>query len=95
MIMGAKPFGAINDGKANFEAIYNRPDPREYFRVLGGLGYAIPDLAKGVIRSLIAAAARYATDRPLKVLDLGCSYGINADHNNMTPTKIMITRDFN
>jgi hypothetical protein len=78
MITPGSPFDAINDGKANFEAIYNRPDPRDYFRVLGGLGYAIPDLAKTVIRSLILAVGKYADERPLKVLDIGCSYGINA-----------------
>lgn len=78
MITAANPFDAINDGKANFESIYNHPDPREYFRILGGLGYAIPDLAKSVIRSLIVGAGKHATDRPLKVLDIGCSYGINA-----------------
>jgi hypothetical protein len=78
MIIAGNPFEAINDGKANFESIYNRPDPREYFRVLGGLGYAIPDLAKSVIGSLIAAAGKHAAQRPLKVLDIGCSYGINA-----------------
>ncbi|MGH2887286.1 MAG: class I SAM-dependent methyltransferase, partial [Solirubrobacteraceae bacterium] len=67
----------LNSAKANFDSIYTFPDPREYYRVLYGLDYIIPDLAKPVIRGLIASL-RYHTGRSLKVLDVGCSYGINA-----------------
>jgi SAM-dependent methyltransferase len=70
-------FELLNRDKANFDRIYELPDPREYLRVLGGLDYVIPDLAKGVLRSLIARCAR-TKGRRVKVLDLGCSYGINA-----------------
>jgi SAM-dependent methyltransferase len=64
-------------GKADFDRIYHAADPREYFRVLCGLDYVIPDLAKGIFRSLMdyCAAGR---NKSLKVLDLGCSYGINS-----------------
>ena len=70
-------FESLNRDKANFDRIYELPDPREYLRVLGGLDYVIPDLAKGILRSLIARCARIR-GRRVKVLDLGCSYGINA-----------------
>jgi hypothetical protein len=70
-------FHNLNRIKANFDGIYTAPDPREYYRVLCGLDYVIPDLAQPVFRALIAAQ-RYALSRPLKVLDIGCSYGINA-----------------
>jgi SAM-dependent methyltransferase len=70
-------FESLNRDKANFDRIYELPDPREYLRVLGGLDYVIPDLAKGILRSLIARCARLH-GRRVKVLDLGCSYGINA-----------------
>ncbi|MBS0472291.1 MAG: class I SAM-dependent methyltransferase [Proteobacteria bacterium] len=70
-------FRNLNRVKANFDSIYTAPDPREYYRVLCGLDYVIPDLAKPVFRALIDAQ-RYALSRPLKVLDIGCSYGINA-----------------
>lgn len=66
-----------NDVKARFDSIYTEPDPREYYRVLGGLNYVIPDLAKGIFRNLIAALEQLR-GRPIKVLDLGCSYGNNA-----------------
>lgn len=70
-------FAAINVGKANFDEIYTRDDPRAYFSVLGSLDYMIPDLAEPVVRQLLAArAARYGENQT--VLDVGCSYGINA-----------------
>ena len=66
-----------NRSKANFDGVYNGLDPREYFRVLGGLNYVIPDLAKDVFRSIIYRRGEELR-RPVKVLDLGCSYGINS-----------------
>lgn len=64
-------------GKTNFETVYSAPDPREYFRVLVGLGYVIPDLAKGVFRSLINRFDKPSGEFP-KVVDVGSSYGINS-----------------
>jgi hypothetical protein len=68
---------AINRAKANMDHIYAEPDPRAYFRELDRVDYAIPDRAKPVFRALIdhLAARRGA---PIRTLDLGCSYGINA-----------------
>lgn len=77
LLAHAPSFAALNEGKANFDDIYRNPDPREYFRVLGGLDYLIPEFARGLFRSLIAARAPSHGNRP-RVLDLGCSYGINA-----------------
>jgi len=70
-------FDVLNKDKANFDRIYEMPDPREYLKVLGGLDYVIPDLAKGVLRSLIAHCAMQH-GRRVNALDIGCSYGINA-----------------
>src|SRR5690348_15997962 len=70
-------FHHLNEAKANFDSIYTADDPREYYRVLFGLDYVIPDLAKPIIRSLIDVL-RYYCGRPVKVLDIGCSYGVNA-----------------
>jgi SAM-dependent methyltransferase len=70
-------FKRVNRIKANFDSIYMAPDPREYYRVLYGLDYIIPDLAKEVFRNTIAAL-EVKLGRPVRVLDLGCSYGINA-----------------
>jgi len=70
-------YSRLNLSKANFDEIYKQEDPRAYFSVLGALDYMIPDLAEPIIRQLVAAKAR-ATGRAPIVLDIGCSYGINA-----------------
>ena len=70
-------FATLNASKANFDNIYDQPDPRGYFSVLGALDYMIPDVAEPIIRQILAA--RYKrTGTNATVLDLGCSYGINA-----------------
>jgi hypothetical protein len=67
-------------GKARFDDIYDQPDPRAYFRRLAPLEYEIPHHAQPVFRQV--AAERAALDdghpRPPAVLDVCCSYGINA-----------------
>ncbi|MEZ5842563.1 MAG: class I SAM-dependent methyltransferase [Hyphomicrobiaceae bacterium] len=70
-------FDRINSVKAEFDTIYTAADPRSYYRVLYGLNYVIPEVAKGVFRGLVEAVGRQHGRRP-RVLDLGCSYGINA-----------------
>ena len=70
-------FAAINSFKANFDEIYAMQDPRGYFSVLGALDYMIPDVAAPVLRQLLAARRRRYENEPV-VLDVGCSYGINA-----------------
>lgn len=63
--------------KANFNSIYDQPDPRAYFRELYGLDYIIPELARPVFTSLVTKLEKLR-GRSLRVLDIGCSYGINA-----------------
>lgn len=68
---------AINARKANFDEIYGMEDPRSYFSVLGALDYMIPDVAEPVVRQIVQAFHdRHA--RTPEILDVGCSYGINA-----------------
>ncbi|MGH3239265.1 MAG: class I SAM-dependent methyltransferase [Spirillospora sp.] len=65
-------------GKISFGDIYTQPDPRAYFSTLRDLDYNIPELAKPHFRGLIAEY-REARRVPVPtVLDIGCSYGINA-----------------
>jgi len=68
------------DGKASFDHIYDQPDPREYFRTLHRVEYRIPADAQGVFRRLLAVLdRRRAPDAPpVTVLDVCCSYGVNA-----------------
>lgn len=65
-------------GKISLDHIYTQPDPRAYFGTLRGLDYNIPQLAKPHFQGLIAEY-REARGVPVPtVLDIGCSYGINA-----------------
>ena len=70
-------FAEANEGKSDFDAIYNAPDPRGYCRALGKLDYRIPSEAKPIFRSLIHALQADGHD-PVRLVDIGCSYGINA-----------------
>ena len=70
-------FEEINEAKANMDDIYNQSDPRAYFRELRKLGYAIPGIAKPIFQNLISHLQRHQDDI-VHVLDVGCSYGVNA-----------------
>ena len=70
-------FARINQVKAVFDDIYTMNDPRQYFSVLGSLDYMIPDVAEPVVRQILAAKVARTNTKPV-VLDVGCSYGINA-----------------
>jgi len=71
-------------GKAAFGHIYTQADPRAYFGTLRELDYRIPEHAKPYFAKLIeerreALGAQEAREaQPQTVLDIGCSYGINA-----------------
>jgi SAM-dependent methyltransferase len=65
-------------GKISLDHIYTQPDPRVYFTTLRDLDYHIPQLAKPYFSDLIGEY-REARGIPVPtVLDIGCSYGINA-----------------
>lgn len=66
-----------NLDKANFDDIYDQPDPRAYFNALGDLSYSIPQHAHPVFVQVLQARQGAAT-KQMSVLDVGCSYGLNA-----------------
>ncbi|WP_227025677.1 hypothetical protein [Streptomyces fodineus] len=70
----------VTGGKSRFDDIYDRPDPRTYFRRLAPLEYEIPHHAQPVFRQAAAERAALDDGRPGRpaVLDVCCSYGINA-----------------
>ncbi|SFW72092.1 class I SAM-dependent methyltransferase [Amycolatopsis australiensis] len=61
-------------GKISFDHIYTAPDPRPFFGTLRRVDYGIPQLAKPYFTKLIR---EHPAERPT-VLDVGCSYGVNA-----------------
>lgn len=71
-------YDAGNEGKQDFGAIYNRPEPAPYFEALGKLDYAIPGAAKPLFQQVIGARREHHEGDGVTMLDLGCSYGINA-----------------
>jgi len=70
-------YDEINEAKVSMDHIYDQPDPRAYFRELRKLDYAIPDSAKPIFQKLISRLKHRSGDT-VHVLDLGCSYGVNA-----------------
>lgn len=69
--------GALTgESKSDFSDIYSQPDPRAYFGTLGQLDYQIPQQSMPVVEAVLAGSER--DGRPRKVLDVCCSYGINA-----------------
>ncbi|MEO5876698.1 MAG: class I SAM-dependent methyltransferase [Streptosporangiaceae bacterium] len=65
-------------GKISLDHIYTQPDPRGYFGTLRKLDYHIPQLAKPYFADLIEEYRQARQVAIPTVLDIGCSYGINA-----------------
>ncbi|TDZ71967.1 hypothetical protein CTRI78_v001476 [Colletotrichum trifolii] len=85
MTVEERPDQFTNTSKADFKSIYNQPDPRSYFKTLAPLQYQIPQQALPFVESLLenmSLGTEKADSRdfakPRKVLDVCCSYGINA-----------------
>ncbi len=68
-------YDCANDRKAKFEDIYNAPDPRNYYTTLRKLDYQIPTNAKPVFKQIIDLLEISGS---INVVDVGCSYGVNA-----------------
>ncbi|MDT0309515.1 choline/carnitine O-acyltransferase [Streptomyces sp. DSM 44917] len=65
-------------GKISLDHIYTQPDPRHYFTTLRRLDYRIPQLAKPYFARLLDEYRQARRVTAPTVLDIGCSYGINA-----------------
>lgn len=65
-------------GKLSLDHVYNQPDPRDYFSVLSKLDYRVPELAKPFFRRLLDARREVNGEAAAKIVDVGCSYGVNA-----------------
>ena len=71
-------FDLDETGKIDLTAIYDRPDPRDYYQTLTNLDYRIPAEAAPIFRRVIEVERSVRQRRLLKLLDVGCSYGVNA-----------------
>ncbi len=73
----ANPYARHNEqSKANFDEVYDLRDPRGYFEALGALDYRAPEHGRRIFPALLSEIQ--STGGSPKVLDLCCSYGINA-----------------
>ena len=73
----SNPYAQHNErNKANFDHVYDLPDPRGYFEALGSLDYLAPEHARRLFPTLLQGVG--AGGVPSGVLDLCCSYGVNA-----------------
>lgn len=68
----------VKPGKARFDDVYDRPDPRGYWRTVGALEYRTPYVVRGLFRKAIAALRQVRSKPTIGVLDLCCGYGTNA-----------------
>jgi SAM-dependent methyltransferase len=71
-------FDLDDTGKIDLSGIYDQPDSRGYYQTLANLDYRIPAAGEPVFRAVIAAQRAARDRRRLTVLDVGCSYGVNA-----------------
>ena len=71
-------FDLDETGKIDLTEIYDRPDPRDYYQTLSALDYRIPAEGEPIFRQVIEAERSVRAKRRLKLLDVGCSYGVNA-----------------
>ncbi|KAF9880497.1 hypothetical protein CkaCkLH20_02451 [Colletotrichum karsti] len=83
MTIEEHPDQFTNTRKADFKSIYNQPDPRAYFQALAPLQYQIPQQALPFMEQVLKLSASSGVDggddlKHRKVLDVCCSYGINA-----------------
>jgi hypothetical protein len=65
-------------GKLSLDHVYNKPDPRDYFSTLSRLDYCVPELAKPFFKRLLGAKREVNGEAAAKIVDVGCSYGVNA-----------------
>ncbi|MEU1015222.1 hypothetical protein ABZ383_19615 [Streptomyces sp. NPDC005900] len=74
-----RPRKRTASGKTRFDDLYDQPDPRAYFRTLAPYEYEIPHHAQAVFRRTRDLRAQVpGSGGPVTVLDVCCSYGINA-----------------
>jgi len=71
-------FDYDDTGKIVLDDIYNQTTPIQYYTELSRLGYCIPERAQPLFEQVIAARRTENGDDELKIVDVGCSYGVNA-----------------
>lgn len=68
-------YEAQNHIKASFDDVYTASTPHGYLKNMTAVDYRMADLMNPFVSAVVDASA--TTDGPVKVLDVGCSYGIS------------------
>lgn len=68
----------INQKKLDLNDVYNLKDPTPYYQSITQYQYDLPERAKPYFHKVINTYRNYESVHSLKILDIGCSYGINA-----------------
>jgi hypothetical protein len=72
-------YRSANEVKASFDDIYQAPTPHAYFATMNDLEYAIGQEARPFFHSTVALMRRrLGKEIPIRMLDLGCSYGVGS-----------------
>jgi hypothetical protein len=72
-------YQVVNEVKANFDDVYQSPTPHAYFSTMNELEYAIGQEARPYFLSAVALMRRQLGHQiPVRMLDLGCSYGVGS-----------------
>jgi len=68
-----------NEVKASFDNVYQAPTPHAYFAEMNRLEYAIGQEARPFFQAAVAMMRRQLEKMaPIRMLDLGCSYGVGS-----------------
>ncbi|MDQ0302464.1 hypothetical protein J2S75_001492 [Ancylobacter polymorphus] len=68
----------LGSAKHDFSPTYDQPWPHAYYQAHLALDYMICDRARPVFEGIIEDLRRQRPRRPLKIVDVGASYGLNA-----------------
>src|SRR5690625_1377635 len=68
----------ISHGKADFSHLYHRPDPRGYYQNFRDLEYQTPHHGQPIFDTIRHAQRQAMPSASHTVLDVCCSYGVNA-----------------
>ncbi len=69
-------YSAENAIKTKFDHAYNMISPVEYLKEMRSLDYQIPENSKTILNFLIEEKKQCTGKDVIKILDIGCSYGI-------------------
>ena len=72
-------YRVVNEVKASFDNVYQAPTPHAYFAEMNRLEYAIGQEARPFFQAAVGLM-RKKLDKtvPIRMLDLGCSYGVGS-----------------